>query len=153
MGYKLKGLPEDAYWQETKQFTIVDDEGKETEIRITESSKSYERFMWHKPGGWDEIKDVEINEYLDEQFSEDEYDFEQEEEKEMYGRMDLIYDKFIKENGEVDNFMKFNNLIIAVNSETNRKKEYVKRFYDAYDYVYKKLRETHTKTNSNEQRI
>lgn len=140
MGYKLKELPESAYWQETKQFTIVDDEGKETEIRITESSKHYERFMWHEPGGWDEIEDDEINEYLEEQFSEDEYGFEMDEEKKMYEKMDVIYDKFIKKNGEVDDFKKFHNLIIEVNSETSRKKEYSKRFYEAYNYVFKKVK-------------
>ena len=140
MGYKLKELPENAYWQETKQFTIVDDEGKEIEIRISESSKNYERFMWHEPGGWDEIENDEINEYLEEQFSEDEYGFEMDEEKKMYEKMDVIYDKFIKENGEVDNFMKFHNLITEVDGETSHKKEYSKRFYEAYNYVFKKVK-------------
>jgi hypothetical protein len=141
MGYKLKELPENVYWQETKQFTIIDDEGKEIEIRISESSKSYERFMWYNPGGWNEILDDEINEYLDERFSDDEWGFEQQAEEEMYKRMDAVYDKFVGENGEVDDFMKFNNLIHSVDRETSNKKEYSKRFYDAYDYVYKKLRD------------
>jgi hypothetical protein len=141
MGYKLKELPENAYWQETKQFTIVDDEGKEIEIRVTESSKFYERFMWHEPGGWDEIDNDEINEYLDEQFSDDEWAFEQQAEEEMHKKMDAVYDKFVEENGEVDDFMKFNNLINEVNRETDYKKEYGKRFYDSYQYVFKKLRD------------
>ena len=141
MGYKLKELPEIAYWQETKQFTIVDEEGKEIEIRISESSKSYERFMWYNPGGWNEILDDEINEYLDERFSDDEWEFEQQTEEEMYKRMDAVYDKFVEENGEVDDFMKFNQLIHEVNGETDYKKEYGKRFYESYQYVFKKLRD------------
>jgi len=141
MGYKLKELPENAYWQETKQFTIVDDEGKEIEIRITESSKHYERFMWHEPGGWDQIEDNEIDEYLDEKFSDDEWEFEQKAEEEMHKKMDAVYDKFVEENGEVDNFMKFNNLINEVNRETDYKKEYGKRFYEGYNYVFNKLRD------------
>jgi hypothetical protein len=145
MGYKLKELPQNAYWQETKQFTIVDDEGNEIEIRVTESSKHYERFMWHEPGGWDEIDNDEINEYIDEQFGDDEWELENEVEKNMYLRMDAVYNKFVEENGEVNDFMKFNNLINEVNGETDYKKEYGKRFYDSYQYVFKKLRDKNDK--------
>ena len=141
MRYKLKELPENAYWQETKQFTIVDETGKEIEIRITESSKHYERFMWHEPGGWDQIEDNTINEYLDEKFSDDEWEFEKRAEEEMHRRMDAVYDKFVEEKGEVDDFAKFNQLIDEVTRETDYKKEHGKRFYDSYQYVYKKLRE------------
>ena len=97
--------------------------------------------MLYNPGGWNEILDDEINEYIDERFSDDEWGFEQQAEEEMYKRMDAVYDKFVEENGEVDDFMKFNSLIHAVNRETSNKKEYSKRFYDAYDYAYKKLRD------------
>jgi hypothetical protein len=145
MGYKLKELPQNAYWQETKQFTIVDDEGNEIEIRVTESSKHYERFMWYEPGGWDEIDNDEINEYIDEQFGDDEWELENEVEKNMYLRMDAVYNKFVEENGEVNDFMKFNNLINEVNGETDYKKEYGKRFYDSYQYVFKKLRDKNDK--------
>jgi hypothetical protein len=53
----------------------------------------------------------------------------------------LIHQIFVEENGEVDDFMKFNQLIHEVNGETDYKKEYGKRFYDSYQYVFKKLRD------------
>lgn len=138
MGYKLKELPEIAYWQETKQFTIVDDEGKEIEIRVSESSKSYERFMWHEPGGWDEIEDDEINEYLDEQFGDDEWGFENEEKKEREEKMDIIIDDYIQEKGEVK---VIDDLISTITRSGiyPRRFKYYEEFYETYYYVKRKL--------------
>jgi hypothetical protein len=41
--------------------------------------------------------------------------------------------------------MKFNELLNKVNGETDYKKEYGKRFYDSYQYVFKKLRDKNDK--------
>jgi len=147
MAYKLKELPEISYWSENKQFDIIDDDGKEISIQISESPKHYERLMWIEGGGgWNEIEDDDILEYLDsDEFSDQEWELENEVEKNMYLRMDAVYDKFVEENGEVDDFMKFNELLNKVNGETDYKKEYGKRFYDSYQYVFKKLRDKNDK--------
>lgn len=143
MPYKLKELPEVSYWLENKQFDIIDDEGKEITIQISESPKHYERLMWIEGGGgWNEIEDDDILEYLDsDEFSEQEWEFENQKEKEMYTKMDVHYNKFIEENGDTNDFMKIDRLINAVFGETDYKKHYGERFYQAYQYVYKKLRD------------
>ena len=140
MKYKLKEKPEKVYWSETKQFTIVDEEGREYEIRIGNSSKNTEWFMWHEPNGWDEIGDVSILDYLEDYFDDDEWDLEKEEEKKRYKKMDIKTEEFIKENGNIDDLNKVDLLISNLMTETDYGKKYGERFYDAYNYVRNYLR-------------
>lgn len=142
MAFKLKELPEKVYWLETKQFDIIDEEtGKEYSIRIGESSKSVEQFMWHEPGGWDDISDNSILEYLEEEFSNDEFDFENEERKKQEKVMDEAYEEFIKENGEVNDLKKFDSLVSKfANIINDRSMDYYKRFYTSYSYALKKTK-------------
>jgi hypothetical protein len=140
MTYKLKEKPKMVYSLETKQFTIVDEEGREYEIRISDSSKNTEWFMWHEPGGWDEIGDVSILDYLEEGFGEDEWDFEREESKKINEKMDLKTEEFIKENGEIKDLNQVDSLISNLMTETDYSKKYGERFYDSYNYVRNYLR-------------
>ncbi len=126
MNYKLKEKPQEVYWSTTKQFTIVDEEGREYEIRIGDSSKTIEWFMWHEPGGWDEIIDVSILDYLENNFPDDESDFEEIERKEEEKKMDEVMEKFVQENGEIKEVKQFDDLV----SEMMKVQDYTKTFYE-----------------------
>lgn len=141
MKYKLKELPQNVYWSDTKQFTIIDEEGKEYEIRVGESSKNYEQWMWHEPGGWDEIIDVSILDYLEEEFGEQEGEFENIKRKEEEKKMDEAYDKYVQEVTEKKEEIKLDDLISELTKvQDYRTKDYYERFYHAYYHAKKKLK-------------
>ena len=131
MTYKLKEAPKKIYWAETKQFTIVDEEGNEYEIRIGESSKNTEWFMWHEPGGWDEIGDVSILDYLENNFEDDESEFDNQNRKDEEKKMDEAMENFIKENGEIKEIKQFDELVSKLMGVQDYKKTYYERFYHA----------------------
>lgn len=141
MKYKLKELPEIVYSSETKHLTIIDEEGKEYSISITDSSKHSEWLMWYEPGGWDEIIDVSILDYLEEEFEEHKGEFENIKRKEEEKKMDGAYDKYVQEVTEKKEEIKLDDLISELSIvQDYRTKDYYERFYHAYHHAKKKLK-------------
>lgn len=140
MNYKLKEKPEKVYWSETKQLTLIDEEGNEIEIRIGDSSKHTEYWMWFEPGGWDEITNREIIDYLNDVFPDDESEFEDQERIEEERKMDEAMEKFIKENGEIKEIKQFDNLVSELMRVQDYSKTYYERFYHAVYRAKKNLK-------------
>lgn len=140
MTYKLKEKPEKIFWSDTFQFAIVDEEGKEIDIRIGENSKFTETFMWHESGGWDEIKDPDIINYINEIYPDEVAEFEYEFVKEEEKKMGIALEKFISEKGEIDSKNKFEELISELRNVQDYSKNHSERFYLAYFFVMRKLK-------------
>ena len=141
MSYKLKELPKEVYYLTTKQFTLVDDNSEEYEIRIGESSKGTEYFIWKDgQGGWNDLDDGDILEYLDEGFHDDEGEFEYNNTKEEEKKMDEVMEKFIKENGEITTIKLFDDVVSEMMRVQDYSKDYYRRFYIAVHYAKNKLK-------------
>lgn len=76
MEYKLKTMPSVVYWLETKQFTVEDKDGNELEVRIADSSKDTQYWIWKN--GWEELEDKDLYEWLLEGMPNEEYLMRQE---------------------------------------------------------------------------
>jgi hypothetical protein len=140
MNYKLKEMPEKVYWAETKQFTVENENGETFDIRIGESSKFTEYWIWKDPGGWEEIDDDDLMEYINEQFADDEWEFELSAQKEREEKMDKIIDEYIKENGDQ---IKIDELVSKISRENlyPRNITFYEEFYHNYHYVNKKIKQ------------
>lgn len=133
---KLKAKPEKVFWSETKQFTLIDEEGNEYDIRIGESSKFTEYFRWYEPGGWDEIIEVPILDYLEEEFSNDEWEMESQERKELEKKMTASMDEWIEEQGLPTEPGQIRQLVNRLMLDLeNTDSNYKERFYDAYHFA------------------
>jgi hypothetical protein len=62
--YKLNESPQIIYWFEEKRLSMTDKEGKKHEIKVIESSKTIQYFIWAEPIGWVEIEDMELIDWL-----------------------------------------------------------------------------------------
>jgi hypothetical protein len=140
--FKLKELPRIVYWLETKQFTIIDKEGNEREIRIGESSKNIEYWIWEEPGGWVEIEDMELMDWINEGLSEQEWVIENEKTKKIEEKMDELIDNYTKEKGEVKSFKEFDDLVSTISRANlfDRKDSYYEENYKIINYVKNKLK-------------
>lgn len=141
MGYKLESIPKIVYWLETKQFTIKDDSGKSHEIRVGESSKNVEYFIWKDPGGWDEINDHELAEWINEDLSEQEWELEETKDKNTEIEMDKIIEEYKKESGEIKGLKELEDVVSQIirSGILNHKKDHYERFYTAFYYVKRKM--------------
>ena len=140
MNYKLKEMPEKVYWAETKQFTIEDENGQTFDIRIGENSKFTEYWIWKDPGGWQEIEDEELMDYINEGLLDDEWEFENAAQKEREEKMDKIFDEYIKENGDQ---IKIDELVSKISRENlyPRGITFYEEFYHNYHYANKKIKQ------------
>ena len=137
---KLKDKPEKVFWSETKQFTLIDDEGNEYDIRIGENSKFTEYFRWYEPGGWDEIIEVPILDYLENQFSDDEWEKEYEETKKLEQKMTVSMDEWIEEHALPTEQEQVRQLVSRLMMDlAGTDGNYKERFYDAYHFAAARL--------------
>lgn len=88
--------------------------------------------MWHEPGGWDEIIEVPILDYLEDEFSEQEGEFEHQKTKEEEKLIQDAMDKFIKENGEIKSLRQFDDMMSEMMRVQDYDKTYYERFYHAF---------------------
>ena len=143
MEYKLKAVPEVVYWQETKQFEAIDENGVEHTIRVTDSSKSMEHLIWNDDGGWEDLEDQEMLDWILEGMPQDEWDFEQEVKKEFEPKMHEFYDNYVKEKGEIKDIKQFADIISEMKTMDgiyDYKKNHYERFYTVYNFILNKIK-------------
>jgi hypothetical protein len=142
--YKLKELPETVYWLNTKQFDIEDENGVEYTIRIGESSKNIEHWIWKEgAGGWNEIDDQDLIDWIYDVFPEEEWELEEVERKKFEEKMDVLYDNYIKEKGEINSIEKFSEIISDMQwrpEVRDYKNDFNERFKAVYNYLLIKVK-------------
>jgi hypothetical protein len=141
--YKLESLPEIVYWLETKQYSIIDKDGNKREIRIGESSKNIEYWIWEEPGGWVEIEDMELMDWINDGLSEEEWVIESEKTKKIEKEMDVLIEDYIKNNADVSTLKSFNELVSIISNANlfDRKTSYYEVNYKIVHYVKNKLKD------------
>lgn len=138
MKYKLKAKPKQKDLE--KYFKILDENGVEYPIKMGEYDSGTEYYIWKEgQGGWNDIADLEIINYLQEDFYNDEYLFDREEQYTEEKLMDSAYDSFIKEHGKVLDINKFFELVDIMMKSQIYNRDYYNRFYDATHYAKNKL--------------
>jgi len=144
MEYKLKELPEKVYWLETKQFDIEDENGVEHSIRIGESSKNIEYWIWKEgKGGWNEIDDKDLMEWIYDVYPEQEWEFEEVDRKKFEEKMNELYDNYVKEKGEINSIKKFSDAVSDIQWRpeiAEYKNDFNERFKEVYNYLLKKVK-------------
>jgi hypothetical protein len=144
MEYKLKGKPEKVHWEETKQFNVVDENGVEYTLRVGDSWDRTEYFIWEDGnGGWNDLKNEELIEWISESLPNEEWSLEQELRKEFEPKMDELYEKYVKENGEIKEIKKFGELVWEMQNIEGihrYKHDYYERLYVVYHFLLKKFK-------------
>jgi hypothetical protein len=81
---KLVTFPEQIHWTETREFTILDDQGQEQPIRIIESTNGINVFT-KKAGIWYQSDDTKLIDWIHNELESEELrlDLEQREEYQL----------------------------------------------------------------------